>query len=45
MTAKIFYGCLDEMVTNWILSEKNYPLPPKADAVVKLLFGGMLSKQ
>ncbi len=45
LTAKIFYGCLDEMVTNWILSEKNYPLPPMADAVVKLLFGGMLSKQ
>ena len=25
--AKIFYGALDEMVTNWILSKKTYQLP------------------
>src|SRR5262245_22896749 len=26
--AKILYGSLDEMVTNWILSKKPYPLEP-----------------
>lgn len=42
--AKIFYGSLDEMVTNWILSKKHYPLAPMADEVVKLFFGGFLRK-
>src|SRR5688572_4680011 len=30
IAAKIFYGALDEMVTNWVLSEKPYPLVPLA---------------
>src|SRR5687768_17420594 len=33
--AKILYGALDEMVTNWILSMKAYPLAPMADEVLK----------
>ncbi len=40
--AKIFYGALDEMVTNWILSKKAYPLAPMADEVLKIFFGGIL---
>jgi len=38
--AKIFYGALDEMVTNWILSKKSYPLTPMADEVLKVFFNG-----
>jgi TetR/AcrR family fatty acid metabolism transcriptional regulator len=29
--AKVLYGALDEMVTNWILSKKPYPLEPMAE--------------
>ncbi|NOT46621.1 MAG: TetR/AcrR family transcriptional regulator [Acidobacteria bacterium] len=42
--AKILYGALDEMVTNWILSKKSYPLGPMADEVLKIFFGGVLVK-
>src|SRR5438876_11276650 len=28
VAAKIFYGALDEMVTNWVLSKKSYALAP-----------------
>ena len=40
--AKILYGALDEMVTNWILSKNSYPLAPMADEVLKIFFGGVL---
>lgn len=39
--AKILYGALDEMVTNWILSKKAYALAPLADEVLKVFFGGV----
>ncbi len=42
--AKIFYGALDEMVTNWILSHKSYALEPMADTVVEVFFGGVLQR-
>ncbi len=42
--AKILYGALDEMVTNWILSKKSYQLGPMADEVLKIFFGGVLEK-
>ena len=42
--AKILYGALDEMVTNWILSKHRYPLEPMADEVLKIFFGGILIK-
>ena len=42
--AKIFYGALDEMVTNWILSKKSYALAPMADTVMEVFFGGVLKK-
>lgn len=41
VAAKIFYGALDEMVTNWILSEKKYPLEPLAKEVMKIFLGGI----
>lgn len=44
VAAKIFYGSLDEMVTNWILSKKSYPLAPMADEVMKIFFGGVMAK-
>ncbi|MBX3242911.1 MAG: TetR/AcrR family transcriptional regulator [Acidobacteria bacterium] len=40
--AKIFYGALDEMVTNWILSEQSYELAPVANDVISIFLGGML---
>ncbi len=40
--AKILYGALDEMVTNWILSSNPYPLAPMAEEVLKIFFGGVL---
>lgn len=40
--AKILYGALDEMVTNWILSQKSYPLKPLANEVLKIFFGGVM---
>ncbi len=42
--AKILYGALDEMVTNWILSPKNYELVPLADEVLKIFLGGVSAK-
>jgi TetR/AcrR family transcriptional regulator, fatty acid metabolism regulator protein len=42
--AKIFYGALDEMVTNWILSKKSYPLEPFAEEVMKVFMGGIREK-
>ena len=42
--AKVLYGALDEMVTNWILSPRSYPLAPMAAEVMKIFLGGTLSK-
>jgi TetR/AcrR family fatty acid metabolism transcriptional regulator len=44
VAAKILYGALDEMVTNWILSKKSYPLAPMAGEVLKVFLGGMTQK-
>ena len=41
IAAKILYGALDEMVTNWILSKKKYDLPPMSSEVLKALLGGL----
>ncbi len=40
----MLYGALDEMVTNWILSKKTYPLAPMADVVLEVFFDGVTSK-
>jgi len=39
--AKILFGALDEMATNWMLSRRRYALTADADAVVDLLVGGL----
>jgi TetR/AcrR family fatty acid metabolism transcriptional regulator len=41
MAAKLFFGGLDEMATNWILSRRRYSLVGEADAIVDLFVGGM----
>jgi len=42
--AKILYGALDEMVTNWVLSPRSYPLAPMAAEVMKIFLGGTRAK-
>lgn len=44
VAAKILYGALDEMVTNWILSKKDYPLAPFAGEVLKVFYGGIMAR-
>ncbi len=39
--AKVFFGALDEMATNWILSRRRYALAADADAVVDLFVHGV----
>jgi len=39
--AKMLYGALDEMATNWILSRRRYALAAQADKVVDLFVNGM----
>ncbi len=41
LTAKMMFGALDEMATNWILSERRYDLASTADAVVDVFVGGL----
>jgi TetR/AcrR family fatty acid metabolism transcriptional regulator len=38
--AKMFFGALDEMATNWILSRRRYSLEADADLVVDLFLQG-----
>jgi len=38
---KIFFGALDEMATNWVLSRRKYDLGAEADAVVDLFINGI----
>ena len=42
--AKMFFGALDEMATNWILSRRRYPLQADADLVVDLFLRGAQAK-
>jgi TetR/AcrR family fatty acid metabolism transcriptional regulator len=41
LASKLFFGALDEMATNWILSRRRYSLPGEADAIVDLFVGGI----
>lgn len=41
VAAKVFFGALDEMATNWMLSRRRYSLQAEADAVVDVLVGGL----
>src|SRR5215208_8257389 len=38
--AKMLFGALDEMATNWILSRRRYSLEAEADAVVDFFING-----
>jgi TetR/AcrR family transcriptional regulator, fatty acid metabolism regulator protein len=40
LAAKLFFGGLDEMATNWILSRRKYVLASDADAIVDLFVNG-----
>ena len=41
-----FFGAVDEMVTSWILSdrERDYPLSSLADVIVDIVLGGVETK-
>jgi len=41
VAAKMFFGVLDEMATNWMLSQRKYSLAAQADEVVDLFVGGL----
>jgi TetR/AcrR family fatty acid metabolism transcriptional regulator len=41
LAAKMLFGALDEMATNWILSRRRYALASDADAVLDLFFHGV----
>ena len=41
IAAKLFFGMLDEMATNWILSRRRYSLRSQADMIVDLFVGGL----
>jgi TetR/AcrR family transcriptional regulator, fatty acid metabolism regulator protein len=42
LVAKAVFGILDEMVTSWVLSEKDYVLVDQADQVADLVLAGLL---
>src|SRR5688572_25313346 len=45
LPAKMFFGALDEMATNWILSRRRYSLLADADAVIDLFVNGVAAKK
>ena len=45
VAAKIVFGALDEMATNWILSRRRYALGGEADTVVDLLVHGLQTRK
>ncbi len=44
VAAKVFFGALDEMATNWILSRRRYALAADADVVIDLFLNGVGAK-
>ena len=44
VAAKVFFGALDEMATNWILSKRRYSLANDADGVLDILLNGFTTK-
>ena len=44
VAAKIFFGALDEMATNWMLSRRRYSLAAEAETVVDLFLNGVGSR-
>jgi len=45
IAANCFFGAIDEMVTSWVLSEKDYPLAHAANPLVDILLIGMRPAQ
>jgi TetR/AcrR family fatty acid metabolism transcriptional regulator len=41
IAAKVLFGALDEMATNWVLSRKRYSLITTADPVIDILLNGI----
>ncbi len=41
VAAKIFFGALDEMATNWMLSRRRYSLAADAEVVIDLFLNGV----
>ncbi len=41
VAAKILFGALDEMATNWIISKRSYKLEPMADVVMEVFLDGV----
>ena len=41
LAAKMLFGALDEMATNWILSGRKYSLVAETDSVIDLFVGGL----
>jgi TetR/AcrR family fatty acid metabolism transcriptional regulator len=44
VVAKVLFGALDEMATNWILSKRRYKLAPMADQVLDIFLNGVNAK-
>jgi TetR/AcrR family fatty acid metabolism transcriptional regulator len=45
VAAKIFFGGLDEMATNWILSRRRYSLAAQSDVIVDLFVNGVTPRR
>jgi TetR/AcrR family fatty acid metabolism transcriptional regulator len=43
VVAKVLFGALDEMATNWILSKRRYKLAPMADQVLDIFLNGVMA--
>ena len=41
VVAKVLFGALDEMATNWLLSKRRYKLAPMADQVLDIFLNGV----
>src|SRR6266436_6001476 len=44
VAAKILFGALDEMATNWIISKRSYKLEPMAEVVMDVFLNGVSAK-
>jgi TetR/AcrR family fatty acid metabolism transcriptional regulator len=45
LAAKMFFGALDEMATNWILSERRYTLADDAETIVDVFLHGVAARK
>jgi TetR/AcrR family transcriptional regulator, fatty acid metabolism regulator protein len=45
IAAKVLFGALDEMATNWVLSHRRYSLVSTAESVIDLLLNGIEGAQ